>query len=41
MDFVKTFAAVRALHRVGPLEPEAFNRVFDGLLRWLGYSREK
>ena len=35
---VTTFPTVRALHRIGTLEPEAFNRVFHGLLRWLGYS---
>jgi mRNA interferase MazF len=38
---VTTFPAVRALHCIGTLKSEAFNRVFEGLLRWLGYSRSK
>jgi len=37
---VTTFPTVRALHRLGPLPPEAFAKVFDGLLRWLGKPHE-
>jgi hypothetical protein len=37
---VTTFPTVRALHRLGALSPEAFAKVFDGLLRWLGKSQE-
>jgi mRNA interferase MazF len=33
---VTTFPCVRALHRIGRLESEAFDTVIDGLLRWLG-----
>jgi mRNA interferase MazF len=36
---VTTFPSVRALHRIGRLESEAFDTVFDGLLRWLGHFR--
>ena len=36
---VTTFPTVRALHRIGALDSEAFGKVFDGLLRWLGHSR--
>ncbi len=38
---VTTFPAVRGLHRLGSLHPDAFAKVFDGLLRWLGHSRHK
>jgi mRNA interferase MazF len=38
---VTTFPTVRALHRLGTLQPEAFDKVFQGLLRWLGYFREE
>ena len=34
---VTTFPTVRALHRIGTLQPEAFEQVFGGLLRWLGH----
>ena len=38
---VTTFPAVRALHRIGVLDSAAFDKIFDGLLRWLGhFSRE-
>ena len=37
---VTTFPTVRALHRLGALQPEVFDKVFQGLLRWLGYFRE-
>jgi hypothetical protein len=37
---VTTFPAVRALHRLGTLHLEVFERVFGGLLRWLGHFRE-
>lgn len=36
---VTTFPSVRALHRLGTLESEAFDKVFRGLLRWLGHGR--
>ena len=35
---VTTFPAARAIHRLGALRPDAFSKVFDGLLRWLGHS---
>jgi mRNA interferase MazF len=35
---VTTFPTVRALHRLGSLEPDGFEKVFEGLLRWLGRS---
>ena len=38
---ITTFPTARALHLIGTLESEAFNKVFGGLLRWLGYSRDK
>jgi mRNA interferase MazF len=38
---VTTFPSVRALHRIGRLDSEAFDGVIDGLLRWLGRSREE
>jgi mRNA interferase MazF len=37
---VTTFPTVRALHRLGTLPPDAFAKVFDGLLLWLGHSQE-
>jgi len=33
---VTTFPTVHALHRIGILKSEAFDKVFDGLLRWWG-----
>jgi mRNA interferase MazF len=33
---VTTFPSLRALHRLGSLQHEAFTKVFDGLLGWLG-----
>jgi mRNA interferase MazF len=38
---VTTLPSVRALHRLGSLPAEAFEKVFDGLLRWLGHSLEE
>jgi mRNA interferase MazF len=38
---VTTFPAVRALHRLGTLRPEAFTKVFDGLLLWLGHLQKQ
>ncbi len=38
---VTTFPTVRALHRLGSLQPEAFDSIFRGLLRWLGHFREE
>ena len=38
---VTTFPTVRALHPLGSLPSEAFDKVFDGLLRWLGHFREE
>lgn len=37
---VTTLPTARALHRLGSLPTEAFERVFSGLLRWLGRSPE-
>ena len=34
---VTTFPTVRALHRLGVLQPEPFEKVFGGLLHWLGH----
>ena len=34
---VTTFPTARALHRLGSLPAEDFDRVFQGLLRWLGH----
>ena len=34
---VTTFPTVRALHRLGILSPPAFEKVFGGLLHWLGH----
>ena len=38
---VTSFPTVRALHRLGTLQPEPFEKVLDGLLRWLGHSRNE
>jgi mRNA interferase MazF len=38
---VATFPTVRALHRLGSLPAEAFDKVFQGLLRWLGHFPER
>ena len=38
---VTTFPTVKALHRLGTLQSPAFDKVFGGLLRWLGHSREQ
>ena len=38
---VTSFPTVRALHRLGSLQAEAFDKVFGGLLRWLGHFREE
>ena len=38
---VTTFPTARALHRLGALHPEAFEKVFAGLLRWLGHFPEE
>jgi len=35
---VTTFPSVRALHLLGNLPPEGFDRVFRGLLAWLGHG---
>ncbi len=37
---VATFPTVRALHRLGSLPADAFEKVFQGLLRWLGHFSE-
>jgi len=37
---VTTFPTVRALHRLGVLQPGPFEKVFGGLLNWLGYLRK-
>ena len=34
---VTTFPTVRALHCLGTIRPEAFTKVFNGLLAWLGH----
>jgi mRNA interferase MazF len=34
---ITTFPTVRALHRLGILPPPAFEKVINGLLRWLGH----
>jgi mRNA interferase MazF len=34
---VTTFPTVRAPHRLGSLQRNAFNKVFAGLLNWLGH----
>jgi mRNA interferase MazF len=38
---VTTFPTVKALHRLGTLPSPAFDKVFDGLLHWLGHLREQ
>jgi mRNA interferase MazF len=35
---VTTFPSVRATHRLGVLQRDGFDNVFEGLLRWLGHS---
>jgi mRNA interferase MazF len=37
---VTTFPVVKALHRLGTLPREAFEKVLNGLLRWLGHFAE-
>ena len=37
---VTTFPTVKALHRLGTLPSPAFDKVFAGLLHWLGHFRE-
>ena len=37
---VTTFPSVKALHRLGILSSDSFQKVFAGLLRWLGHSAE-
>jgi hypothetical protein len=36
---ITTFPSVKALHRLGVLPSPAFEKVFDGLLHWLGQPR--
>ena len=38
---VTTFPTIRALHLLGPLTREAFDKVFQTLLRWLGHFPEE
>ena len=38
---VTTFPTVKALHRLGTLQSQAFDKVFGRLLDWLGYSPEQ
>ena len=38
---VATFPTVASIRRLGSLQAEASNKVFDGLLRWLGHFREE
>lgn len=38
---VTTFPTVKALYRIGTLQSPAFDKVFAGLLQWLGYLREQ
>jgi mRNA interferase MazF len=38
---VTTFPTVKALHRLGTLQSQAFEKVFSGLLQWLGHLREQ
>jgi mRNA interferase MazF len=38
---VTTFPTVKALHRLGTLPSQAFDKVFGGLLHWLGSFREQ
>jgi mRNA interferase MazF len=37
---VTTFPTVKALHRLGSLSRESFDKVAGGLLNWLGYSSQ-
>ena len=38
---VTTFPTVKALHQLGTLQSQAFDKVLGGLLDWLGYFREQ
>lgn len=38
---VTTFPTVKALHRLGALQPTAFDIIFGRLLHWLGDVREQ
>ena len=38
---VTTFPTVKALHRLGALQTQSFEKVFGGLLHWLGQSQEQ
>ena len=38
---VTTFPTARALHRLGRLHPDAFEKVFERLLRWLGHLQKE
>jgi len=38
---VTTFPTIRALHRLGSVQPDAFAKVFEGVLGWLGHSEER
>ena len=38
---VTTFPTVKALHRLGALPSPAFDKVFAGLLHWLGHLPEQ
>lgn len=38
---VATFPTVKALHRLGSLPMDAFEKVFGALLRWLGHFRQE
>lgn len=38
---VTTFPTIKALHRLGALQSQAFDKVLGGLLHWLGYFREQ
>jgi mRNA interferase MazF len=36
---LSTYPSVRAIRKLGRLRPEQFERVFAGVLRWLGHSQ--
>lgn len=38
---VTTFPTVQVLHRLGTLQPELFDKVFVGLLNWLGHFKDE
>jgi len=38
---VTTFPTVKALHRLGTLQSSSFDKVFGGLLHWLGHLRNQ